>query len=99
MDDLKISSISHSPVEGVRQAKQNRHDPFSDFKEILSKTIQEVNSLQSQANQSVQGMVLGQKDIHNTMIDMEKAGISFRLMLQVRNKMIAAYEETMRIQI
>lgn len=44
-------------------------------------------------------MVLGKTDIHTAMIAMEKSGISFRLMMAVRNKMISAYEEVMRMQI
>jgi len=43
-------------------------------------------------------MVLGEKDIHEAMIDIEKANISFRLMMQVRNKLLSAYEEIMRMQ-
>jgi flagellar hook-basal body complex protein FliE len=57
-----------------------------------------VNKLQAQANESVQGMVSGKTDIQTTMVAMEKSGISFRLMLAARNKMIAAYEEAMRMQ-
>jgi flagellar hook-basal body complex protein FliE len=63
---------------------------------MLSSAIQEVNRQQTQANESVQGMVSGKNDIHTTMVAMEKAGISFRLMLAARKKMIAAYEEVMR---
>jgi flagellar hook-basal body complex protein FliE len=43
-------------------------------------------------------MVSGKTDIHTTMIAMEKSGISSRLLLAARNKMIAAYEEVMRMQ-
>jgi flagellar hook-basal body complex protein FliE len=41
---------------------------------------------------------MGKKDIHQTMIDMEMAGISLRMMIQFKNKIIAAYEEIMRMQ-
>ena len=73
-------------------------DALSDFKEILKESIDSVNQLQTEANQSVQDMISGKKDIHSAMIDMEKAGISFRLLLQVRNKIVAAHEEVMRMQ-
>ena len=39
------------------------------------------------------------QDIHNTMIAIEKADLSFQLMMQVRNKIISAYEEIMRMQV
>ena len=45
-------------------------------------------------------MSLGEpRDVHEVMIAMEKAGISLRLMVQVRNKILAAYEEIMRLQV
>ncbi|MCX8118298.1 MAG: flagellar hook-basal body complex protein FliE [Desulfobacterota bacterium] len=75
-----------------------RTDPFTDFKKVLSRSIEELNRLSEEANQKIEEMVLGEADIHEAMIAMEKAGISLRLMLQVRNKMIAAYEEIMRMQ-
>jgi flagellar hook-basal body complex protein FliE len=40
----------------------------------------------------------GTKDIHQAMISMEEAHISMRLLIQVRNKVISAYEEIMRMQ-
>ena len=52
----------------------------------------------SESNRSVEQMLLGKMDIHQAMIAMEKAGISFSLLLQVRNKIITAYEEIMRMQ-
>ena len=41
----------------------------------------------------------GPKDVHQAMIAPEQANLAFRLMIQVRNKMIAAYEEIMRVQV
>ncbi len=99
MGDLKIKSIQPLSLPPVEKGEANDAAPGSDFKKILSNSIQEVNKLQTEANESVQGMVLGKTDIHTAMIDMEKAGISFRLMMQVRNKMLSAYEEVMRMQI
>ena len=59
-----------------------------------------MNDLQHQADISVRELAAGrQKDIHQTMIAMEKAEISFQLMMKVRNKIIAAYEEIMRMSI
>jgi flagellar hook-basal body complex protein FliE len=39
------------------------------------------------------------QDIHNTMIAIEKADLTFQLMMQVRNKIISAYEDIMRMQV
>jgi flagellar hook-basal body complex protein FliE len=99
MGDLKIESIHPLSLPRAEKGESTPAAPGSDFKKILSNSIQEVNNLQTQANEAVQGMVLGKTDIHTAMTVMEKSGISFRLVTTVRNKMISAYEEVMRMQI
>ena len=98
MSDLKIQNISSFPLEKAGKEKRNAHDPISDFKNALGKSTGEVNRLLKEADHATQEMVLGKQDIHQTMIAIEQANLSLRLMLQVRNKMIAAYEEIMRMQ-
>ena len=96
---MKVESGQPLSLPRIENGKPMDAAPGPDFKKFLSHSLQEVNKLQSEANQSGQGMVLGRTDIHTAMVDMEKAGISFRLVMQVRNKMISAYEEVMRMQI
>ena len=76
---------------------ENEAKPFIDsLKESLSK----VNYLQKTASDSVTALSVGQdQELHQTMIAVEKADISFRLMMQVRNKILSAYEEISRMQI
>jgi len=67
---------------------------------MLKDAIGEVNKLQQNADQAVEELATGSsKDIHNTMIALEKAEISFHLMMQIRNKIIGAYQEIMRMQV
>jgi len=55
---------------------------------------------QTEADQAMQGLATGQvNNIHETMIAIEKANLSFNLMVQVRNKLVQAYEEIMRTQV
>jgi flagellar hook-basal body complex protein FliE len=98
MKDLNIPRISSMPLESGNRKKTAVHDPLSDFKKVLKHSTEEVNKLLGEADQSAQAMVLGKQDIHQTMIAMEQANLSLRLMIQVRNKMISAYEEIMRMQ-
>jgi flagellar hook-basal body complex protein FliE len=98
MKDLNIQNISSGPLGSGNNKKTAPHDPLSDFKKVLNHSTEEVNKLLSQADQSAQAMVLGKQDIHQTMIAIEQANLSLRLMIQVRNKMISAYEEIMRMQ-
>lgn len=99
MDDLRVRRVSSASLEQPNLSKATAQDPISDFKKLLSRSMEEVNGLLNEANHSAQEMVAGRLDIHQAMIAMEQAHLSFRLMLQVRNKMIAAYEEIMRMQI
>jgi flagellar hook-basal body complex protein FliE len=98
MDDLRIGGISPVPLKKAGEERSEVHDPISDFKKILGQSIGEVNGLLQEANQSVQEMAAGKIDIHQAMTALEQANLSFRLMVQVRNKMISAYEEIMRMQ-
>jgi flagellar hook-basal body complex protein FliE len=99
MNDLKIQEMLPIPLEESGKGKKFPHDPLSDFKKILNKSIQETNHLLGVADQSTQEMVVGQKDVHQAMIALEQANLAFRLMIQVRNKMVSAYEEIMRMQV
>ena len=59
-----------------------------------------VNQLQQNADQSIQGLATGQsKGLHEVMIAVEKASISFQLLNQVRNKAVEAYQEIMRMPV
>ncbi|MFQ5427393.1 MAG: flagellar hook-basal body complex protein FliE [Thermodesulfobacteriota bacterium] len=71
-----------------------------DFEGMLKASLEKVNTLQGEADKSIEGLASGEvKDLHETMIAIEKADLSFNLMVQVRNKLIAAYEEVMRMQV
>ena len=66
------------------------------FSELVSK----VNDLQTQSDKAIQGLASGEnKNLHEVMISMEKASISFQFMSTVRNKALEAYQEVMRMQV
>ena len=70
------------------------------FSELLSRSIAEVNGQTQEADLLVKGLAAGEHaNIHETMIAMEKSGISFRMMTRVQQKVIDAYREVMRMQI
>ena len=99
MGDLKIQErISTSLGSGVG-GKRVFHDPISDFKEILNRSVREANDLFTQADQATQAMTFGQKDVHQAMIALEQANLALELMIHVRNKIISAYQEIMQMQI
>ena len=70
------------------------------FSDTLKDSIREVNKVQEQADQAIVDLTTGKKqDLHQTMVAIEKADVTFQLMMQVRNKIISAYEEVSRMQI
>jgi flagellar hook-basal body complex protein FliE len=72
----------------------------SSFTDALSKAVGEINAKQVAANQTVSGLLSGQNvSLHQAMISMQEANVSFQLMVEVRNKLLDSYQELMRMQI
>lgn len=72
-------------------------DTFSD---MLRHSVENVNQDQVQANQAIHELVAGRsKNIHETMLAVERADTSLKLMMQVRNKVLDAYREIMKMQV
>ena len=71
----------------------------SGFGEILKDAISTANELQKQSDQEIKKLMTGEsQDLHTTVIAMQKADLSFQMMMQVRNKIVQAYQEIMRMQ-
>lgn len=71
----------------------------TDFISYLNNALQEVDDLQKKAADSAAQLVLGGEDyLHNTMIAYEKANLALQLTIEVRNKILEAYQEIMRMQ-
>ena len=70
------------------------------FADILHNSVEKVNTMQTQADQAIANLVAGRtKNIHETMLTIERADESLKLMMQVRNKILDAYKEIMRMQV
>ena len=70
-----------------------------DFRDLLHGAIDDIQKLESQAQAKVAGVLEGNgADVHSALIAVEKADLSFQLMMQVRNKIVSAYEEISRMQ-
>lgn len=74
--------------------------PDTGFSKMLDESIQQVNQDQLEANAAVKDLVAGRtKNIHEALLALEKADLSMKLMMQVRNKALEAYKEVMRMQV
>lgn len=70
------------------------------FADTLSDAVTKVNELSQTADVQMQKLATGEtKNIPEVMISVEKASIAFKLLTQVRNKMIDAYQEIMKMQV
>ena len=70
------------------------------FERLAKDFVGEVASKQAAAGESVSALLSGQNvSLHQTMISMEEASVSFQLMVEVRNKLLESYQELMRMQI
>lgn len=70
------------------------------FADTLSEAVGEVNQLQKTADKKMEDLATGRaKSIPDVMIATEKADIALKLMVQVRNKIIDAYQEVMKMQV
>jgi flagellar hook-basal body complex protein FliE len=70
------------------------------FKETLNNFLSDVNDMQQKADQSIQKMVAGEiTDVHQVMTSVEEASTAFNMMMEIRNKVMDAYQEIMRIRL
>jgi len=100
MKDITIQSGLKTVSGPNLNEKKTPTDGTKSFTEALEDSIEKVNKLQNDADQAVQELMVGKtKDIHNTMIALEKADVSFQMMMKVRGKILEAYEEVMRMQV
>ena len=71
--------------------------PKEDFGNLLNKMVDGVNQMQQEGDRKISGSLMGTEDLHEAMLSLEKANIGIKLLLQVRNKMVKAYEELSRM--
>ncbi|NIQ00887.1 MAG: flagellar hook-basal body complex protein FliE [Nitrospinaceae bacterium] len=88
-----------SGIEGKGGA-QKPGEAGPSFGETLAKSIAEVNHLQKEADQAIEKLASGEsQNVHGTMLAVNKADMAFRMTMQVKNKIVEAYQEVMRMQI
>jgi flagellar hook-basal body complex protein FliE len=102
MTDPIVSTRLTSPLltdQTRKIAGQGEKGAEGSFGKWLEQSLSEVNELQQKADLSAQQLVTGEsKDIHGTMIAMQKSSVAFNLVMEVRNKVISAYDEIKRMQ-
>ncbi len=103
MNSTNIKDVVNQMAQIKNQIKgtQNTNNGIGNsFSTLLNKTIGEVNNDALNAEKAVENYVTGKSDnLHQTLITLEKSDVSFKMMMEVRKKLLTAYQEIMRLQI
>ena len=97
IEPLQLMPVKASFVDTIGNQQQVETKSFGEF---LSDSLKEVNTLKKQSEVANMKLAAGQvEDISDVVIAGEKASIAVQLTMQVRNKMVEAYQEIMRMQV
>ena len=95
---IATQELAHLGAIGTAQPQQPAAIPS--FADMLGQMVQDVNAKHATASQAVSGVIAGENvPLHQAMVAMEEASVSFQLMVEVRNKLVESYQELMRMQI
>jgi flagellar hook-basal body complex protein FliE len=98
MSDVRITATDVAPAAWPAMPKT---EPAAEtFGETLGRAVRGVNELQTQAQEAAVALASGQTvDMAQAVVTIEQANISLQLALQVRNKLIEAYQDIMRMPV
>lgn len=107
MDKTGIDSIlqqlqaTSALASGVKKSAGTDEAASVDFSEKLKAAVDQVNNAQMHADKLSEQFVSDQSNVnlHEVMISLQKANVSFQSMIQVRNKLVTAYQEIMNMQV
>ena len=98
-DSMPIDPI-HPSTSALPTRKAKGLSDGPSFAELLKSSIQEVNSLQKAADAAISDLAQGKSEsVTEVLTAVEKADLAFRALMQIRNKLVAAYEEINRLRI
>jgi len=98
MSDFRV--YNDIPRIMVPAAAPNRQPSGpSSFAKLLNEAVQQVNDVEKGSQGELQKFLSNESDLHSVMIALEKADLSFQVMMQVHNKIVQAYQELMKSQV
>lgn len=97
VEKLQLTPVKSSAVSNINQNIEVEGKSFGDF---FKESLNEVNNLQLKSRDASIDLAAGKvNDISQVVIASEKAGVALQLTMQVRNKVVEAYQEVMRMQV
>lgn len=101
MSFFKVQDTVLRPIFQNVKVENEKNQPTNEFDNVFKAAlngVNKVNDLQKTAEQTTKDLALGKVDnIHNVMIAQEKATISLQYIVEVRNKVLEAYNQIMRM--
>ena len=98
MDIIPLGPVQNGKIDQKFEKAEQKNG--AGFKETISNYVNEVNDLQAKAGESIENFATGKvENVHEVMIAMSKAEVSFKFMMETRNKLVDAYKEIMRMQV
>ncbi len=95
-----IGSTSFQPIAATAVGGKGAQETNGSFKDYLLDSIKEVNDMQKSADRAVEALATG-GDVNpaEVLTAVQKADMAFRMMMQIRNKVVAAYDDLRNIRI
>lgn len=97
--------INPNPIEPNKIGQSAVNSPFKpdetkSFKEIFSKYVNDVNTMQHDADTSITKLATGEiKDVHQVMTAVAEAEVSFKMMMEIRHKLVSAYKDLIKTNV
>ncbi len=99
IEPLSLSMPSISPISPSLAGKAAGVPGGGSFGDLLSQMVKKVDGMQGEANNSMSEVLSGKEtNIHQVAMKVQEAGVAFDLMLGVRNRLMEAYDELMKMQ-
>ncbi|MEM8944636.1 MAG: flagellar hook-basal body complex protein FliE [Planctomycetota bacterium] len=100
MNTIGNPNIASAAATQVTSAANTQTNEAGSFKDMLLGSIQDVNQMQQQADQAVESLMTGgDANPAEVLTAVQKADLAFRLMMQMRNKMMQVYQEVREIRV
>jgi flagellar hook-basal body complex protein FliE len=95
-----IGPIQEPQRSGQPQQGQKTGKDVPSFKETLKSFLTDVNAMQHKADESIEKMAAGEiTDVHQVMSSVQEANVAFNMMMEIRNKVLDAYQEVLRMRV
>lgn len=98
--DAKLKALQDPGLQPALKQQSVKEGEGPSFNEVLKKAIAEVNGLEKEADRQIVELAAGRaNNVHEAMIALQKADVSFKMLMEIRDKLVQAYQEIMRMPV